>query len=159
MLLTGLGTAAVAQGFVEEFDAESSGSVRSPLQINGSVACTQCWLADVRQAHPQEQGLYQFSSTRGPLVFKVASVTNPSRFEAVAWSRHLWVRASDGVLQQLAAKDNVFKPIGLTAMLSPGPDAGRHGGLHEQGGARASKSEPRYEERGSPRGETFPRQP
>src|SRR6266850_761271 len=54
VLLTGLGTAAVAQGFVGGFSSGYIGGVRSPLQITGSVVCSECSLEEVRQAQPQE---------------------------------------------------------------------------------------------------------
>ena len=117
VLLTGLGTAAVAQGFVGGFSSGYVGGVRSPLQINGSVVCSGCRLEDVQQAHPQEKDLYQLSSKNGPLVFKVASVNDPSTFNAVAWPQRLWLRASDDVLRKLSAEENVFKPIGITGIL------------------------------------------
>jgi hypothetical protein len=116
-LLTSLGTAAVAQGFVGGFSGEYTGGWHSPLQINGSVVCSDCRLEDVQRAHPQEKDLYQFSTKHGALVFKVASVNDPATFNAVVWPQRLWLRASDEVLQQLAAEDTLFKPIGLTGIL------------------------------------------
>src|SRR5262245_11437887 len=70
LLLTGLGTAVVAQGFVGGFSNGYIGGVRSPLQINGSVVCSACSLEEVQQAQPQEKDLYQFSHKNGQLVFK-----------------------------------------------------------------------------------------
>ena len=118
VLLTGLGTAAVAQGFVGGFSSGYGGGVRTPLQINGSVVCSNCSLAEVRQAQPQERGFYQFSHKNGQLVFKVASVNDTSTFYALAWPPRLWLRASDEVLRKLSAEENLFKPIGLTGILS-----------------------------------------
>jgi hypothetical protein len=80
VLLTGLGTAAVAQGFVDGFSSGYIGGVRSPLQINGSVVCSKCSLEEVQQ----ERDLYQLSSKTGQLVFKVATVNEPSMFAALA---------------------------------------------------------------------------
>jgi hypothetical protein len=117
VVLTGLGTAAVAQGFVGGFSL-GYGGVRSPLQINGSVVCSNCRLAEVRQAHPQEGGFYQFSHHHGQLICKVASVNETSTFHALAWPPHLWLRASDEVLRQSSAEENLLKPIGLTGILS-----------------------------------------
>ena len=117
ILLSGLGTGAVAQGFVGGFSSGSSGDVRRLLQINGSVVCSQCSLEEVRQAQPQERDFYQFSHKNGQLVFKVTSINNPSRFHALASPPRLWVRASDEVLQQLSAEENLFKPIGITGIL------------------------------------------
>ena len=118
VLLVGIGTAAVAQGFVGGFSGGLGAGVRSPLQINGSVVCRNCSLAEVRHAQPQERGFYQFSHKNGQLVFKVTSVNNTSVFEALAWPPQLWVRASDEVLQKLSAEETLFKPIGLTGVLS-----------------------------------------
>jgi hypothetical protein len=118
VLLSSLGTVAAAQGFVGGFSSGLSGGVRSPLQMNGSVVCTRCSLDEVRQAQPREKGFYQFSSKNGQLVFKVTSVNNTSRFDAVAWPPRLWVRASDEILQKLTAEENLFKPIGITGILS-----------------------------------------
>ena len=80
VLLTGLGAAAVAQGFVGGFSSGYIGGVRSPLQINGSVVCSKCSLEEVQQ----ERDLYQLSSKTGQLVFKVATVNEPSMFAALA---------------------------------------------------------------------------
>jgi hypothetical protein len=118
VLLTGLGTAAVAQGFVGGFSSGYGGGVRSPLRINGSVMCSNCSLDEVRQAQPQERGFYQFSHKNGRLIFKVASVNDTSTFYALAWPPRLWLSASDEVLRQLSAEENLFKPIGLTGILS-----------------------------------------
>ena len=117
LLLTSLGTAAVAQGFVGGFSRGPSGDDRHLLQINGSVVCSQCSVEEVRQAHLQESGFYQFSHKNGQLVFKVASVNDTSTFQALAWPPRLWLRASDEVLQQLSAEDNLFKPLGITGVL------------------------------------------
>jgi hypothetical protein len=117
LLLTSLGSAAVAQGFVGSFSSGYARGWRNPLQINGSVVCRGCRLEDVQRAHPQERDLYQLSSKNGPLVFKVASVNDPATFNAVAWPQRLWLRASDDVLRELSAEDNLFKPIGLTGIL------------------------------------------
>ncbi len=118
LLLTGIGTVATAWGFVGGFSSGYGGGMRSPLQINGSVVCNQCSLEEVRQAQPQEKGFYQFSYKNGQLVFKVASVNDTSMFYALAWPPHVWVRASDEVLRKLTAEENLFKPIGLTGILS-----------------------------------------
>jgi hypothetical protein len=118
VLLTGLGTAAVAQGFVGGFSSGYGGGVRSPLRINGSVMCSNCSLDEVRQAQPQERGFYQFSHKNGRLIFEVASVNDTSTFYALAWPPRLWLSASDEVLRQLSAEENLFKPIGLTGILS-----------------------------------------
>src|SRR5262245_24898597 len=107
VLLTGLGTAAVAQGFVDGFSSGSARGWRNPLQINGSVVCRGCRLEEVQQAHPQERDLYQLSSKNGQFVFKVASVSDPAMFNAVAWPQRLWLRASEDVLGQLSAEDNL----------------------------------------------------
>ena len=117
LLLTSLGSVPVAQGFVGGFSSGYARGWRTPLQINGSVVCSQCRLEDVQQAHPQERDLYQLSSKNGSLVFKVASVNDPATFNAVAWPQRLWLRASDDVLRELSAADNLFKPIGLTGIL------------------------------------------
>jgi hypothetical protein len=117
LLLTSLGSAAVAQGFVGGFSSGYARGWHNPLQINGSVVCNQCRLEDVQQAHPQERDLYQLSSKNGSLVFKVASVNDPATFNAVAWPQRLWLRAPEDVLRQLSAEDNLFKPIGLTGIL------------------------------------------
>ncbi len=117
LLLTSLGTAAVAQGFVGSFSSGYARGWHNPLQINGSVVCRGCRLEEVQQAHPQERDLYQLSSRNGSLVFKVASVNDPATFNAVAWPQRLWLRASDDVLRQLSAEDNLFKPIGITGIL------------------------------------------
>ena len=118
VLLTGIGTATMAQGFVGGFSSGYVGGVRSPLLINGSVVCRQCSLEEVRQAQPQERGFYQFSHKNGQLVFKVASVNDASTFQALAWPPRLWLRASDEVLRKLSAEENLFKPIGITGTLS-----------------------------------------
>jgi hypothetical protein len=117
LLLTSLGSAAVAQGFVGGFSSGYARGWHNPLQINGSVVCSGCRLEDVQQAHPQERGLYQLSNKHGALVFKVTSVNDPATFNAVAWPPRLWLRASDDVLRQLSAEDTLFKPIGLTGIL------------------------------------------
>jgi hypothetical protein len=116
VVLTGLGTAAVAQGVVSGF-SRGYGGVRSPLRINGSVVCRNYRLAEVRQAYLQEGGFYQFSHRHGQLICKVASVNDTSTFYALACPPRLWLRASDEVLRQLSAEDNVFKPIGRTGIL------------------------------------------
>jgi len=118
LLLTGIGTAAVAQGFVGSFSGGLNAGVRSPLQINGSVVCSNCSLDEVRHGQPQGQGLYQFVHKNGQLVFKVTSVNDTAKFDALTWPPRLWVRASDEVLQKLTAEENLFKPIGLTGILS-----------------------------------------
>ena len=118
LLLTSLGTAAVAQGFVGGFSGGPSGDDRHLLQLNGSVVCSQCSVEKVRQAHPQESGFYQFSHKNGQLVFKVASVNDTSTFQALAWPPRLWIRASDEVLRKLSAEENLFKPLGITGLLS-----------------------------------------
>jgi hypothetical protein len=117
LLLTSLGTAAVAQGVVGGFSSGLSGDERRLLQINGNVVCSQCSLEEVRQAQPQERRFYQFAHKNGQLVFKVISTNNPSMFQALAWPPRLWVRASDEVLQKLSAEDNLFKPLGITGVL------------------------------------------
>jgi hypothetical protein len=118
VLLVGIGTAAVAQGFVGGFSGGLGAGVRSPLQINGSVVCSNCSLAEVQHGQPQERGLYQFAHKNGQLVFKVTSVNNASMFEALAWPPRLWIRASDEVLRKLSAEETLFKPVGLTGVLS-----------------------------------------
>jgi len=117
LVLTSLGTAAVAQGFVGGFSSGYARGGHNPLQINGSVVCRGCRLEEVQQAHPQAKDLYQLASKHGSLVFKVASVNDPATFNAVAWPQRLWLRASDDMLRQLAAEDTLFKPIGLTGIL------------------------------------------
>ena len=118
LLLTGLGTAVVAQGFVGGFSSGYAGSRRSLLKINGSVVCSECSLEEVQQAQPQEKDLYQFSHKNGQLVFKVASVNDTSMFYALAWPPRLWLRATDEALRKLSAEENLFKPIGITGILS-----------------------------------------
>jgi hypothetical protein len=118
LLLTGLGTATMARGFVGGFSSGYVGGVRGPLQITGSVVCSNCSLEEVRQAQPKEKGFYQFSHKNGQLVFKVASVNDTSTFYALAWPPRLWLRATDEALQKLSAEENLFKPIGITGILS-----------------------------------------
>jgi hypothetical protein len=117
LLLTSFGTAAVTQGFGGEFRSEAVAGVRKPMQINGSVVCTDCSLAEARQARPRERGFYQFSHKNGQLVFKVTSVSQPTRFHALTWPPQLWLRASDEMLRQLSAEETLFKPIGITGLL------------------------------------------
>jgi hypothetical protein len=117
VVLTGLGTAAVAQGVVGGFGS-GYGGVRSPLRINGSVGCSNCRLAAVRQAHPQEGGFSQCSHQHGQLIFKGASVNDTSTFHNLACPPRLWLRASEEVWRQLSAEENVFRPIGRAGILS-----------------------------------------
>jgi len=118
LILASVGTASVSYSFVGGFGTGLGSSVRTPLRINCSVVCTGCSLEEVRQAQPREHDLYQFSYTNGQLVFKVTSVNNESTFNALAWPPRLWVRASGETLRKLSAEENLFKPIGITGILS-----------------------------------------
>jgi hypothetical protein len=118
LVLGGVGLTAIAHGFVGGVGSGLSGSVRTPLRINGRVVCTGCSLEEVRQTQPKEHALYQFSYKNGQLIFKVASVSNRSVFDALAWPPRLWVRAPEETLQKLSAEENLFKPIGITGVLS-----------------------------------------
>jgi hypothetical protein len=118
LVLGGIGITAVSHGFVGGVGPGLSGSVRTPLRINGSVVCTGCSLEEVKRTQPKEHDLYQFSHKNGQLIFKVASVNNRSIFNALAWPPRLWVRASEETLRKLSAEENLFKPIGITGILS-----------------------------------------
>ena len=116
--LAGIGLAAVSHSFVGGLGGGLGGSVRTPLRIHGSVVCIGCSLEEVRHAQPREHDLYQFSYKNGQLVFKVTSVNDESRFSTLAWPPRLWVRAADETLRKLSAEENLFKPIGITGILS-----------------------------------------
>jgi hypothetical protein len=118
LLLAGVGTASLSYSFVGGLGTGVGGSVRTPLHIHGSVVCTGCSLEEVRRAQPREHDFYQFSHKNGQLIFKVTSVDNKATFDALAWPPRLWVRAADETLRKLSAEENLFKPIGITGMLS-----------------------------------------
>lgn len=118
LLVTSFGAAPITQGFGGEFRSEAVAGVRRPMQIHGSVVCAECsLLEEARQAQPRERGFYQFSHKNGQLVFKVTSVSQPTRFHALTWPPRLWLRASDEMLRQLSAEETLFKPIGITGLL------------------------------------------
>lgn len=119
VLITMVGTAALAQAFAGGFSGGHTSGVRRPLHINGSVVCSNCRLDEARQGQPQERGLYEFLHKNGRLVFKVTSVDDTSTFQSLAWPPRLWLRASDDLLSKLSAEENLFKPIGLTGILRP----------------------------------------
>src|SRR5262245_50753749 len=71
-----------------------------------------------RRTH-RRGGFYQVSHQHGQLIFTVASVNDTSTFYALACPPRLWLDAWEEVLRQSSAEENVFKPIGLTGILSP----------------------------------------
>lgn len=118
LVFGGIGLTAVSHSFVGGGATGLGRSVRTPLHIHGSVVCTDCSLEDARRAQPQEHDFYQFSHKNGQLIFKVASVDNKATFDSLAWPPRFWVRASDETLRKLSAEENLFKPMGITGVLS-----------------------------------------
>ena len=118
LMLGGIAMTAISHGFGGGVGTGLGGSVRTPLRINGSVVCMGCSLEEVKRTQPKEHDLYQFSHKNGQFIFKVASVDNRSIFDALAWPPRLWVRASEETLRKLSAEENLFKPIGITGILS-----------------------------------------
>jgi hypothetical protein len=118
LVLGGIGITALSYGFVGGVGSGFGGSVRTPLRIDGGVVCTGCSLEEVKRTQPKEHDLYQLSHKHGQLIFKVTSVNDRSRFNALAWPPRLWVRASEEALRKLSAEENLFKSISITGILS-----------------------------------------
>jgi hypothetical protein len=51
-------------------------------------------------------------------VLKVTWVNNWQRWRLLAWPPRLWVRAKDGVFQQLAAEETLLKEIEIRGLLN-----------------------------------------
>ncbi len=87
-------------------------------QIRGNVICTECSLAEARQARPGRHDLYQLIGKQGRVVLRVSWVSNSERWSHVVWPPRLWVRGEGKLLQQLNAEENLFKELEITGLLS-----------------------------------------
>lgn len=112
------GVTAGAQGGVTEggfsFGTEGAGL----MQIRGNVICTECSLAEARQARPGRHDLYQLIGKQGRVVLRVSWVSNSERWSHVVWPPRIWVRGEGKLLQQLNAEENLFKELEITGLLS-----------------------------------------
>jgi hypothetical protein len=116
LLLAGIATG--AQGFVPGGAGSFGGEIRGPVQLRGTVACAKCSLDEVRKAQPHEHDLYELTHRRGQIVMKVTWVNDWQRWRLLAWPPRLWVRAKDGVFQQLAAEENLMKEVEIIGFLN-----------------------------------------
>ncbi len=113
------GIAAVAKGQVPGGGFGSfGGEARGITQITGKVVCAGCSLDEARKAQPDLPHLYQLTHKRGQVVLQVSEVNDSARFDALAWLPRIWVRAADGLLQQLSAEENLFKEVEITGLLN-----------------------------------------
>ncbi|MBI3301961.1 MAG: hypothetical protein HYZ72_07775 [Deltaproteobacteria bacterium] len=119
-LLAGTTTAG-AQGFVPlGSTGPEAGAGGRGIQIRGNVVCIGCSLAEAREAHPNKQGnhLYWLAHRQGQMVIEVNRVGN------TLWWNHLtvpriWVRGEESLCQKLTAKENLFKELEVSGVLSP----------------------------------------
>ncbi len=81
------------------------------------MVCAGCSLEEVQKAHPGLHDLYQLSHTKGQVVIEVKSASDPEVWSYFAWPPHIWVRAEDGLFEQLAAEKNLFKEVEITGLL------------------------------------------
>jgi hypothetical protein len=107
-----------AQGFMSGGAGSFGGEIRGPVQLRGTVVCTQCSLDEVRQAQPHAHDLYELTHRQGQVVLKVTWVNDSQRWRLLAWPPRLWVRAKDEVFQQLAAEENLLKEIEILGLLN-----------------------------------------
>lgn len=94
------------------------GEGRALMQIRGKVVCAACRLDEVREAQPNAHRLYQLSYKQGQIVMQVTAVNESVRFDALAWPPRLWVRATESLLQQLSAEENLFREVEITGLLN-----------------------------------------
>jgi len=118
MILVLAGIAPGAQGFVPSGIGAFGGEIRGPVQLRGTVVCAKCSLEEVRQAQPHAHDLYELTHRHGQVVLKVTWVNNRQRWQLLAWPPRLWVRAKDGVFQQLAAEENLMKEVEISGLLN-----------------------------------------
>jgi hypothetical protein len=116
LLLAGIATG--AQGFTPGGTGSLGGEARGPIQLRGTVLCAKCTLDEVRKAQPHEHDLYELRHRQGQVVLQVTGVNNWQRWRLLAWPPRLWVRAKDGVFQQLAAEENLLKEIEILGLLT-----------------------------------------
>jgi hypothetical protein len=105
LLLAGISSG--AQGFVPGGTGSFGGEIRGPVQLRGTVVCAKCTLDEVRKAQSHAHALYELTHRQGQGVLKITWVTNWQRWRLLAWPPRLWVRAQDGVFQQLAAEETL----------------------------------------------------
>ncbi len=116
VLLTGL--AGGARGFAPGGGGAFGGGVRSAVQMRAIVLCTGCSLEDVRKARPDERQLYELRHRRGQVVMQLRSINNAQMWGRFIWPPQIWVRAKDGVFQQLSAEENLLKEVEIVGLLN-----------------------------------------
>lgn len=92
-------------------------SFREFTLIRGVVMCAPCSLEQAQSRYPEAEGLYEFSSVQGPLVFRVDWVSDAVRWRQLTLGSRLAVRAASDVLQQLIAPEHLRRPMELNSIL------------------------------------------
>jgi hypothetical protein len=115
LLLAGISPS--AQGFVPGGAGSFGEETKRPVQLRGTVVCAKCTLDEVRQAQPNEQALYELTHRQGQVVLKVTWVNNSQQWRLLASPPRPWVRAKDGVFQQLTAEENLMKEVEIHGLL------------------------------------------
>jgi hypothetical protein len=127
ILLTG----AILLSFTGKADSQGGGrpgsfggELRGITQFTGHVVCIGCSLPEARKAHPDLTNLYQLSHTnpqQGQVVMQVETFSDPHermRWESIVGLSHLLqMRATEQVLKELTAEENLFKELTVTGLL------------------------------------------
>ncbi len=111
------GVATQAQGQVVMRGSSFVGEARGPVQIKGTVICSDCSPGEAYEIQPQRNKLYQLTHRQGQVMMNVSWVNN---FQG--WSHFapplIWVRGEDSLFQKLTAKENLFKEVEVSGILS-----------------------------------------
>ena len=88
------------------------------MRVHGTVLCTDCTLTEARQANPNIPALYQFTSQQGQTVIQVRAISDPQRWNHIAWPGRIWLCGNHDVIQQLSAVENKAKEVTIIGSLS-----------------------------------------
>lgn len=97
------------------------GELRGVTQFTARVVCVGCDLTEARRAQPHMNSLYQLNYDQGQLVMQVESFSESSehrKWESIVGLSHqLQGRATDTILKEITAEENLFRPMTVTGLL------------------------------------------
>ena len=100
------------------FTGPTGGESRSLLQLQGSVVCADCSLAEVTEADRRSgKEFYELTHRKGQIVMDLKAVSETRRWNTSLGPRRFSVRAKDSVFAQLMAEENLFKAVEITGVL------------------------------------------
>ena len=113
--------AGIAVGAQESFmtkDSLYTPQQSAIMRVQGTVLCADCTLTEARQANPNIPALYQFTSQQGQTVIQIRSISDPQRWNHIAWPGRIWLRGNHDVIQQLSTVKNKAREVSITGSLS-----------------------------------------